>query len=81
MKQVQILLHDMKRAQKLADFLTLIPGDFFLISGSAVANAKSLIGILALKLDEPVQLRIVGCNKENEEKVMARLEGDGYLLA
>ena len=49
MRRVQIQLPDMKHAQQLADFLTHIPGDFFLVSGSAVANAKSLIGILGLK--------------------------------
>lgn len=79
MTRVQIQLPDMKRAQQLADFLTPIQGDFFLVSGSAVANAKSLIGILALKLGEPVELRIIGCSKENEEKVMARLR-DGYMI-
>lgn len=79
MKKVQILLQDMKRAQQLADFLTPIPGDFFLVSGSSVANAKSLIGILALKMGEPVELRIVGCSKEDEEKVLDKLR-DGFLL-
>ncbi len=79
MKKVQILLQDMKRAQQLADFLTPIPGDFFLVSSSSVANAKSLIGILALKMGEPVELRIVGCSKEDEEKVLDKLR-DGFLL-
>ena len=79
MKKVQILLQDMKRAQQLADFLTPIPWDFFLVSGSSVANAKSLIGILALKMGEPVELRTVGCSKEDEEKVLDKLR-DGFLL-
>ena len=79
MRRVQIQLPDMKHAQQLADFLTNIPGDLFLVSGSAVANAKSLIGILGLKMGEPVELRIIGCSKENEEKVMERLR-DGYML-
>ena len=79
MKKVQILLQDMKRAQQLADFLTPIPGDFFLVPGSSAANAKSLIGTLALKMGEPVELRIVGCSKEDEEKVLDKLR-DGFLL-
>ena len=79
MKKVRIMLQDMKQAQRLADFLTPIQGDFFLVSGSSVANAKSLIGILALKMGEPVELRIVGCSKEDEEKVLDKLR-DGFLL-
>lgn len=76
MTRVQIRLQNMKRVQELAQFLTPIKGDFFLVSGSAVANAKSLIGILALDLNEPVEMRMMGCSKEDEERLMAKLRAD-----
>ncbi len=76
MTRVQIRLQDMKRVQELARFLTPIRGDFFLVSGSAVANAKSLIGILAMDLDTPVEMRLMGCSKEDEDKVIEKLKAD-----
>lgn len=76
MTRVQIRLQNMKRVQELAQFLTPIKGDFFLVSGSSVANAKSLIGILALDLNESVEMRMMGCSKEDEEKLMAKLRAD-----
>ncbi len=76
MTRVQIRLQDMKRVQELARFLTSIRGDFFLVSGSSVANAKSLIGILAMDLDTPVEMRLMGCSKEDEDKVIEKLKAD-----
>lgn len=76
MTRVQIRLQNMKRVQELAQFLTPIKGDFFLVSGSAVANAKSLIGILALDLNEPVEMRMMGCSKEDEDRLMEKLRAD-----
>ena len=76
MTRIQIRLKNMKRVQALASFLTPIHGDFFLVPGSAVANAKSLIGILSMKLDEPVEMRLMGCSKEDEEKILAKLRAE-----
>ena len=76
MTRVKIRLQNMKRVQELAQFLTPIKGDFFLVSGSAVANAKSLIGILALDLNEPVEMRMMGCSPEDEERLMKKLRAD-----
>ncbi len=76
MTRVQIRLQNMKRVQELAQLLTPIKGDFFLVSGSAVANAKSLIGILALDLNEPVEMRMMGCSKEDEERLLEKLRAD-----
>ena len=76
MTRVKIRLQNMKRVQELAQFLTPIKGDFFLVSGSAVANAKSLIGILALDLNEPVEMRMMGCSTEDEERLMKKLRAD-----
>lgn len=66
----------MKRVQELARFLTPIRGDFFLVSGSAVANAKSLIGILSMDLDTPVEMRLMGCSPEDEERIMKKLKAE-----
>jgi phosphotransferase system HPr-like phosphotransfer protein len=76
MTRVQIRLQNMQRAQELAQFVTPMKGDFFLVSGTAVANAKSLIGILALNLNEYIELRIIGCSEEDEQKLMAKLRAD-----
>ena len=76
MTRVKIRLQNMKRVQELAQVLTPIKGDFFLVSGSAVANAKSLIGILALDLNEPVERRMMGRSPEDEERLMKKLRAD-----
>ena len=76
MTRVKIRLQNMQRVQELAQFLPPIKGDFYLVSGSAAANAKSLIGILALDLNEPVEMRMMGCSPEDEERLMKKLRAD-----
>ena len=76
MLRVFIRLQDMKRVQELASFLTPIPGDFFLVSGSSVANAKSLIGILSMDLNARVEMRIMGCSPEDKERVLQKLKAE-----
>ncbi|MFV0412240.1 MAG: HPr family phosphocarrier protein [Oscillospiraceae bacterium] len=55
---------------QIKDFVahvTRLEGDFDLIAGNYVLDAKSLMGILTIDFSAPVQLKIYNDTKENVE--------------
>ena len=64
-------------------FIVMFPLLIWIVGHEALFNipeshqiAKSLIGILSMKLDEPVEMRLMGCSKEDEEKILAKLRAE-----
>lgn len=52
---------------------TLLEGDVFLKSGRYVVDAKSLLGVLSLSLDKPVDLEIISKNEQEVNDFISQL--------
>ncbi len=65
MKIVQIRLPSVKQVQQFVGTLTSLAGDFELISGQYVLDARSLMGIFGFDLSKPLNLKIYNDNPEN----------------
>ena len=69
MRSVYISLPDTKTVQAFVEQLSLLEGDFDLVSGKYILDARSLMGIFTLDLSKPVQLRIYEDSKENMQAI------------
>ena len=58
MKTVYVSFSKVKDVQKFVEGISPLEGDFDLIDGMYIIDAKSLMGILAMDLTKPIQLRI-----------------------
>ena len=58
MKEVSIRLSTVKQVQHFVGTLSSLPGDFELISGQNVLDARSLMGIFGFDLSRPLRLKI-----------------------
>lgn len=58
MQNVKIFLPDNEKVQKFVATLTGFDGDFELISGNYILDAKSLMGIFTFDLSKPVNLKV-----------------------
>lgn len=58
MRTVKISLPTAERVQAFVEALTPLDGDFELLSGQYILDARSLMGIFGLDLTRPVELRI-----------------------
>lgn len=65
MKNVRIRLSSVKDVQRFVGALTSLKGDFELISGQFVLDARSLMGILRLDLSKPLCLKVYNASPEN----------------
>lgn len=58
MKSVSISLPTATQVQAFAEVLTALEGDFDLVSGQYILDARSMMGIFSLDLQHPLQLNI-----------------------
>ena len=58
MKEVQISLKSIEDVKHFVQSLTMFDGEFELISGKYIVDAKSILGLFSVDLSKPVTLRI-----------------------
>ena len=66
MKEVKIVLKSIEKVKKFVQTITKFDGEFELVSGRHIVDAKSIMGIFSVDLSNPVVLQIHA--KENEEE-------------
>lgn len=66
MEHVYVNLSTPGRVQKFVETLTRLPGEFELISGKYILDARSLMGIFSLDISKPIELRV----EENTAETM-----------
>jgi len=66
MKTVHVDLTSLEKVKKFAGDVSKLDGDFDLVSGRYIVDAKSMMGIFSLDLSKPVQLNIYN---ETDEKI------------
>ena len=67
MREVQISLRTIEEVKEFVETITMFDGDFELISGEYIVDAKSILGLFSVDLSKPVTLRIdVNDSKMNE---------------
>ena len=69
MQQVNIKFNNVEQAVKFVDIINKFEVNFDLGSGNRVVDAKSILGILALDLSEPLQLRYDSSDTRIIEKI------------
>ena len=69
MESVMINLNSIDDAKRFVELLFHYEGEFDLVSGRYIVDAKSMMGIFSLDLSKPIQLDI---HKPNEE-IIAKL--------
>lgn len=57
-KEVNVLLQTIDEAKRFVETLTKFDGDFELISGKYIVDAKSILGIFSVDLSKPTLLRL-----------------------
>lgn len=65
MRITKVFLPTTESVQAFVETLTTLEGDFELLSGSYILDARSLMGIFSLDLTHPVDLKIYTDSKEN----------------
>jgi hypothetical protein len=65
MRNVQILLSSVKQVQQFVSSLAPLKGDFELVCGNYVLDARSLMGIFGFDLTKPLNLRVYDASPEN----------------
>lgn len=71
MREVQILLKSIADVKKFVQTITMFSGDFELISGKYIVDAKSILGLFSVDLSKPVILRIEGDDSKLNEVLEA----------
>lgn len=71
MKTVAVSLNTIDKVKAFVSTVTKFEGDFDLVSGRYVIDAKSIMGIFSLDLSKPIQLNIHA--EENMDKVVEAL--------
>ena len=67
MREVQISLRTIEEVKEFVQTITMFDGDFELISGKYIVDAKSILGLFSVDLSKPVTLKIdVNNSKMNE---------------
>ena len=70
MRTVYVLLPTVMTVKRFVESISSLEGDFDLIDGRYVVDARSLMGIFSMDLSGPIQLRI----KKDSEKAMRAVE-------
>ncbi len=65
MRQVYIRLTSAEQVQRFVKTLTALNGEFELISGKHLLDARSLMGLFSLDLSHPIPLKVYNDCAEN----------------
>lgn len=71
MQEVEISLSSIDDVKQFVQTLTMFDGDFELVSGKYIVDAKSILGLFSVDLSKPVMLRIDVEKTEMEEVLKA----------
>lgn len=71
MQEVQISLKSIEDVKQFVQTITMFDGEFELISGKYVVDAKSILGLFSVDLSKPVTLRIEGTDSTLEDVLNA----------
>ncbi len=69
MKTFMVKLNTIKDVQAFVAIVSMLDSDFDLISGRYIVDAKSIMGIFSLDLQNPLELKVYSCTDEIEEKI------------
>ena len=72
MKSVQISLDSIDKVKSFVNAVNRLEGEFDLVSGRYIVDAKSIMGIFSLDLSRPIELQIH--TESGFEKVMKALK-------
>lgn len=73
MQEVQLSLGTIEKVKQFVKTLAKFEGDFELVSGKYIVNAKSILGLFSVDLSKPVLLRI-DVNDTKREDVLNAIE-------
>lgn len=65
MQQVYVSLTTAKQVQRFVKTLTPLHGDFELVSGKYVLDARSLMGVFTMDLSQPILLKVYDASADN----------------
>ncbi|MBR1635608.1 MAG: HPr family phosphocarrier protein [Lachnospiraceae bacterium] len=71
MKTVKVNINTIDKVKKFVNVLTKFDGDFDLVSGHYVIDAKSIMGIFSLDLSQDIELVIQ--DEGDQDKVISAL--------
>ena len=71
MREIQISLKSIDDVKQFVQTLTVFDGEFELISGKYIVDAKSILGLFSVDLSKPVTLRIEVTDSKMEEVLNA----------
>ena len=77
MRQVLIRLRSAEQVQSFVRTLTALSGDFELISGKYILDARSLMGLFSLDLSKPVALKVYDDSTENLKAIAKYITEEG----
>lgn len=69
MKQVYVRLTTAEQVQHFVKTLTALSGEFELISGKHILDARSLMGLFSLDLTHPIALKVYNDCAENLDAI------------
>ncbi len=72
MKTAVIKLKEIKDVYDFVSAVTAYPGDIDIVSGRYRVNAKSIMGIFALDLTQPLNLEVFGDDPDGAIKALER---------
>ncbi|MBP5207082.1 MAG: HPr family phosphocarrier protein [Clostridia bacterium] len=72
MKNLVIRLREIKDVYDFVGIVTSYPGDIDIVSGRYRVNAKSIMGIFALDLTQPLDLEIYGDDPDSVTDKLSR---------
>lgn len=75
MRTVEIRLPTVQQVQRFVNTLTALSGDFELISGQYVLDARSLMGIFGFDLSKPLTLKIYQDSAETLAALKPYIDG------
>ena len=67
MQEIQISLRTIEDVKQFVQTITMFDGEFELISGKYVVDAKSILGLFSVDLSKPVTLRIEDADSKLED--------------
>ncbi|SBV98786.1 conserved hypothetical protein [uncultured Eubacteriales bacterium] len=75
MTEVFVSLPNAVRIQQFVSAISNLSGDFDLIEGNRILDARSLMGIFSFDLTKPIKLRIYQDSNENLEVIRSFIAG------